>query len=95
MARKRDRLQVIHDILITINRKNGKIKPTHIMYKSNLSYQMMEEYLKELILKEFIKEKKIGKTRTYFITQKGLDYLSRYNLIIGFVDSFGLGEEII
>ena len=45
MSKKRDRLQVIYDILKAISLKNGQIKPTHILYKSNLSHQMMEEYL--------------------------------------------------
>jgi len=47
MNKKRDRLHVIYDILKCINEKDGKIKPTHILYKSNLSHQMMEEYIKK------------------------------------------------
>ena len=38
MNKKRDRLQVIFDILKTISEKSGRIKPTHILYKSNMSY---------------------------------------------------------
>jgi predicted transcriptional regulator len=49
MNKKRDRLQVIYDILKVIKEKNGRIKPTHILYKSNLSHQMMDEYLRELL----------------------------------------------
>ena len=52
MNKKRDRLQVIYDILKAIQEKNGKIKPTHILYKSNLSHQMMEEYLKDVVMRE-------------------------------------------
>lgn len=89
--RKRDRLQVIHDILRAIQLKDGKIKPTHILYKSNLSHQMMDEYLKELISKEFIIEKKTKQGKTYSLTQKGHEYLFKYKLIVDFVDSFGLG----
>jgi predicted transcriptional regulator len=90
MNKKRDRLQVIHDILYAIKEKNGKIKPTHILYKSNLSHQMMDEYLKELMEKDFIEEKKSGNGKTYSVTQKGRDYLERYKLIIDFTSSFGL-----
>jgi predicted transcriptional regulator len=90
MPKKRNRLQIIHDILTTINKRNNKIKPTHIMYKSNLSHQMMEDYLKELISKAFIKQKKSKKGKTYSITQRGLDYLNKYSLITDFVEGFGL-----
>jgi len=57
MGRKRSRLEIIRDILVVIREKNGKIKPTHILYKSNLSHQMMDEYLQELISKGFVVEK--------------------------------------
>jgi predicted transcriptional regulator len=90
MSKKRDRLQVIYDILKTISGKNGKIKPTHILYKSNLSHQMMDDYLKELIGKGFVIEKKMGRSKTYELTKKGFDYISEYKLIINFTESFGL-----
>ncbi|MDP2926409.1 MAG: DUF4364 family protein [Nanoarchaeota archaeon] len=90
MAKKREKMQVIRDILLVINEKNGKIKPTHIMYKSNLSYLMMEEYLNNLINKGFIIENKTNKTRTYSITIKGLNFLEQFKLINDFMGSFGL-----
>ncbi|MBI2148758.1 hypothetical protein HYU23_03690 [Candidatus Woesearchaeota archaeon] len=90
MNKRRDRLQVIYDILKAIQDKNGKIKPTHILYKSNLSHQMMEEYLKELIEGGFIIETKKPEGRTYQLTEKGFDYLRKYQVITDFVDSFGL-----
>mgnify|MGYP001613014438 CR=1 FL=1 len=90
MERKRERLQVIYDILETIKEKNGKIKPTHILYRSNLSYQMMSEYLNELISGNFVIETKNGTSKSYQLTQKGFDYLEKYRLIADFVDFFGL-----
>ncbi len=90
MNKKRSRLEIIKDILEVIKNRNGKIKPTHILYKSNLSYGMMEEYLNELIKKEFIIENKNDKAKTYAITEKGSAYLSKYKLILEFTDSFGL-----
>ena len=92
MNKKRNRLQIVHDILGVIKERSGKIKPTHILYKSNLSYQMMEEYLQELIEKNFIIEMKTKKGKTYSITEKGLKYLNEYKLIMSFTDSFGLSS---
>jgi predicted transcriptional regulator len=89
-AKKRNKLEIVRDILKVIWDRDGKIKPTHILYKSNLSHQMMEEYLKELIGKGFIEERKLGKGRTYCITDKGRNYLDKYNMIVEFTSSFGL-----
>ena len=90
MNKKRDRLQVIYDILKVIKEKNGKIKPTHILYKSNLSHQMMDEYLKELIEKDFIQEENNVNGKTYSIKSKGQEYLGKYKVITEFIRSFGL-----
>jgi len=92
MTKKRDRLQIIHDILRAIQRKNGVIKPTHILYKSNLSHQMLDEYLAELLTKGLIMESSTKSGKTYSLNPKGFDYLNQYKLIVDFVDSFGLNE---
>lgn len=89
MTKKRTRLEVIRDILEVIKAKNGRIKPTHILYKSNLSYQMMEDYLSELIEKELIREQKTKNGRTYILTDKGFAFLAEYHRIKDFTSSFG------
>lgn len=90
MTKKRTRLEVIRDILSVIRDRNGKIKPTHILYKSNLSHPMMEEYLGELIGKGFIVEHSSAQGKTYSVTSKGLEYLAKYRTIVEFSQSFGL-----
>lgn len=90
MNKKRTKLEIIKDILEVIKSKNGKIKPTHILYKSNLSHIMMELYLKELMDKKFISEKTEGRNKTYSITQKGNEYLDKYRMISNFTELFGL-----
>jgi predicted transcriptional regulator len=98
MNKKRTRLEVIKDILEVIKSRNGKIKPTHILYKSNLSYAMMEGYLAELKEKGFIVELeaeghrkgKNGNSKSYKITDKGIEYLNKYSLVANFTESFGL-----
>lgn len=90
MNKKRTKLEIIKDILEVIKSKNGKIKPTHILYKSNLSHIMMELYLKELMDKKFIAEKTEGRNKTYSITQRGIEYLEKYRMISNFTELFGL-----
>ena len=90
MGKKRNKLEIIKDILQVIKERDGRIKPTHILYKSNLSHQMMADYLKELINKNFIVEEVQSKGRTYSLTDKGRKYLDEYQMIAEFTNSFGL-----
>ena len=90
MERKRNKLEIIKDILTVIKEKSGRIKPTHILYKSNLSHQMMKEYLEELMAKKFIKELELKQGKTYEITSKGMNYLEEYHTVINFTNAFGL-----
>ncbi|MFH1848660.1 MAG: DUF4364 family protein [archaeon] len=88
--RKRGRLEIIHDILRALQDK-GSLKPTHILYKSNLSYQMLTEYLTELIGKQLISEyyDKRG-NKLYSITDKGHGFLKDFRIIKSFMESYGL-----
>ncbi len=91
MKRKRDRLEVIYDILKIIRHYNNSIKPTPLLRYSNLSSQSFSEYLSELLDKGFIKEIIDEKGRKFFtLTDKGFEYLEKYKLIIGFIDEFEL-----
>ena len=51
---------------------------------------MMNQYLEELIQKNFIKRVNLKKGKSYEITEKGKAYLSQYSLIKNFTESFGL-----
>ncbi len=89
-GKKRDRLQVINDILRVIRDNRNKVKPTHLLYKSNLSHQMMKEYVDELLQKGFIAEQTEDTNRFYALTDKGFKYLDEYTAVTKFLSSFGL-----
>jgi len=89
-AKKRERLDVIRDILQAI-RQNREIKPTRLLYASNLSPQMFKEYINELISKKFIKFEIDEKDKkTFSLTKKGQDFLMEYKVIESFIENFGL-----
>jgi len=89
MAKKRERLQIIKDILNAIKTKR-EIKPTRLLYASNLSPQMFKDYISELQGKGLIEEKEI-KTKKYFVlTSKGNNFLEEYKTIENFINNFGL-----
>ncbi len=96
MAARRSRLELIFDILLAIQNKGGRIKPTHLMYKSNLSHKLLNNYIEELMGKELIAieeeftRKKQKSTKTVVITDKGLGFLAEFRRMREFTDAFGL-----
>ena len=96
MAARRSRLELIFDILLAIQNKGGRIKPTHLMYKSNLSHKLLNNYIEELMGKELIAieeeftKKKQKSTKTVIITDKGLGFLAEFRRMREFTDAFGL-----
>lgn len=96
MTTRRSRLELVFDILLAIQNKGGRIKPTHLMYKSNLSHKLLNSYLDELLEKELIavneefSKKKQKSTKTVVITEKGLSFLAEFRRMREFTDAFGL-----
>ena len=63
---------------MAIVNKGGAIKPTHLLYKSNLSHTLMKEYLAELISKKFIEEQPVKRGKNFTITEKGRKFSREY-----------------
>ena len=92
MERKRTRIDIIHDILVAIQNKGGRIKPTHLMYKANLSHVQMNSYLEELVEKGFVEkviEEKTG-NNYLLINEKGYGFIQKLREMKAFEESFGL-----
>jgi len=96
MGSRRSRLELIFDILLAIQNKGGRIKPTHLMYKSNLSHKLLNMYMEELIGKELIAvqeefhKKREAPVKTILLTEKGSVFLAEYRRMREFTDAFGL-----
>lgn len=91
MNKKRERLEIIHDILKSVQDKPNGARPTHILYKSNLSHQMLTEYLGELLQGGFLEETFDKKrNKNYKLTEKGHSYVADYKMIYTFIESYGL-----
>ncbi|MEM4755508.1 MAG: winged helix-turn-helix domain-containing protein [Candidatus Woesearchaeota archaeon] len=89
MAKKRTKIEIIHDMLQAILSK-GKIKPTHVMYKANLSHNLLKGYLEELLEKEMIKEVEERNYTYLVITDKGVEFLNEFRKMKDFQETFGL-----
>lgn len=87
---RRSRIDIINDILEAIQRKGGKIKPTHLMYKANLSHKLMTSYLEELMSKELVLEITEKQYRFLTITDEGYKFIEKFKQMKDFKESFGL-----
>ena len=90
MERKRNRVDIIHDMLKVIHGNGGKIKKTPLMYKANLSHNQMESYLKELMKNQLIGVDISDKKSLIKVTKKGTDFLVQYAQVKEFEKTFGL-----
>jgi predicted transcriptional regulator len=90
MAKKRNRMDIISEILKTIKDKHGRIKQTHLMYKVNLSHKLMKSYLEELISKDMIGEVKEGNNIYLIIKSNGEEFIEKFKKLKEFQEAFGL-----
>ncbi len=77
-------------MLAIVQEKNGGIKPTHLMYKANLSHNQMKAYLNELIKKNLIEKNTSKNGSRILITKQGRDFLLQYIRMREFEKTFGL-----
>jgi predicted transcriptional regulator len=87
---RRSRVNILRDILHTIQDKGGKSRPTHILYGANLSHDRLKKYLDSLVAEGFIKKTEEEGQSFYELTQKGLEFLGTYNKMKRFFGAFGV-----
>ena len=83
--KRRDRLYIIAEILNIA--KGGSLK-TQIMYRANLSFAQLNEYLDFLTKMDFLEIQNENKKNNYMTTDKGDRYLEKYKDIANL-----LGED--
>lgn len=84
MAKKRTKRETLVDMLEVLNTQSRK--PTHLMYKANLSHPRMKDLLAELTESDLVHE---GEDEIH-ITEKGREFLHEYYKAQKLFDSFGI-----
>ena len=77
---RRSLLQIKVDILRVVAAGYGK--PTQIMYKANLSWNVLQAQLKSFLESEMIEVEAYGSRRRYLITPKGIDMINSYQKVV-------------
>ena len=87
---KREKLEIIYDILNTIRSNKNMMKLTPLLRKSNLSSTRFKEYYAELLHRNLLKEAENEGSRHVSVTEKGFRFLEKYHTILDFIDEFEL-----
>lgn len=90
MSSRRSKLQILIDILSTVQAQRSRAKFTHILYKANLTHKRLKEYLEMLMEKGFVEEVKTKGRSTYKITPKGEEFLNEFRRLSEFSEAFGI-----
>jgi len=75
-TKRRDKLYIIAEILEIA--KDGPLK-TQIMYRANLSFAQLNEYLKYMLKIQLLSKGVRNGKDVYNATEKGLDFLQRHS----------------
>jgi predicted transcriptional regulator len=74
MSRKRSKLEITADILRVAV---GGARKSHIVYQANLNFQIIKNYLKDLINTGLL-QSPINGNKLYTTTEKGIQYINYY-----------------
>jgi predicted transcriptional regulator len=89
MTQRRSKVQIVYDLL-SAARQKGRIKPTHLLYKGNLSHLRLKEYIDDLLQKGLLIRIHEGSHTYYKITEKGIKFISDIEKMKEVTEAFGL-----
>jgi predicted transcriptional regulator len=78
---RRSAFETMMDVLKVTS--EGPVKPTHIMYRSNTSWVILQKNLESLISLGFVGQKGEGSRTEYTVTTKGTEVLRDYASLLG------------
>ena len=77
---RRSLLQIKVDILRAV--EGGYGKPTQIMYRANLSWNVLQAQLKSFLESGMLEVEEYGSRRRYLITPKGTEMVDSYQKVV-------------
>ena len=74
MRKRRDRIQIIEDILTAAEDPRGALK-THLVYRANLNFMRLEQYLTYLLENKLLELS--AEDDRYHLTSKGRNFITQ------------------
>ena len=74
-TKRRDKLGIISEILEIA--KGGTLK-TQIMYKANLSFAQLNEYIDYMLKTDLLEKLDVNRKEVYVATDKGIDFVQKH-----------------
>jgi predicted transcriptional regulator len=89
-SKRRDKLGIISEILEIA--KDGTLK-TQIMYRANLSFAQLNEYLDYMRKTRLLEKLDINHKEVYIATDKGLDFFQKHAVLTKMLDDEHVNTE--
>ncbi len=89
-SKRRDKLSIIAEIIGIA--KDGALK-TQIMYKANLSFTQLGEYLSFMSSTDLLEKFAESGREVYGATQKGLNFLERHGELVELINGCETGKN--
>lgn len=75
MMTSRAKTEIVYDILNTIQKIESGEKPTHVVFKANLSRKLLDKYLTVMLADDLVRIVFVNNKTRYKITKKGIIFL--------------------
>lgn len=76
---RRSKVETYCDVLYAIG--SGAEKPTHIMYKANLSWNVLDDHIAKLVKKGLVVVENESGKRRYHLSDRGFKVLKQFILL--------------
>jgi predicted transcriptional regulator len=87
--KRRSKLETYFSIIEVVGA--GNQKPTHIMYKANLSWVVMQDYIRNLESRGVVESAEAEGRKSYHLTQRGFELLAKY---LEIKENMNIGEGL-
>jgi predicted transcriptional regulator len=89
-SKRRDKLSIIAEIIEIA--RDGALK-TQIMYKANLSFSQLTEYITFMSKADLLEKFENSGREVYSVTPKGLDFFQRHSELVELINGCEKGKN--